>query len=410
MADIVIRPIDSTEFPAYFRTLVETFGADLRDSDREADARVFEPERSLAGFDGDRIVATAAIYSRQMTMPGGPRPVAAVTMVSVSPTHRRRGLLTEMMRRELTESHADHRESVAALWASEGGIYGRFGYGLATRRASVTARSAEVRLRPGVDLGSGRMRLATAEEARPHLVELYERARVAEVGWLDRTEAWWDYRLNDPEHWRDGATALRFALNEEEDGRVTGYAIYRIKQSWDGRRNDSEVVVIELAATTPQAYASVWSFLANLDLVPVLRRRIGPLDEPFQHQITNPRALVFDVFDGLWVRLADVGRALADRTYGAGVDVVLEVADEFCPWNAGRWRLRGGPDGAECAPTSDPADVALTSTDLGAAYLGGTTLATLAAAGRVGELRPGALSAASRAFSSDRQPWCPEVF
>ena len=410
MADVELRPIDSAEFPAFFRTIVETFGEDPRDADRDADRWVFEPERSLAGLDRDSVVATTAIFSRDMTIPGGPRPVAAVTMVSVAPTHRRRGILTEMMRRQLTELHEEQREPVAALWASEGGIYGRFGYGLAARRCLLTGRTSEFRLRPGADLGAGRVRLAGGEEARPRLVEVYEQLRGQQVGWLDRRDRWWDYRLYDPEHWRQGATALRYALNTEEDGRVTGYGVYRIKSSWDTGVNDTEVQVLEVAAISPQAYLAVWSFLTNLDLVPKVRKRIAPLDEPLQHALANPRAVKLEVLDGLWIRLADAGRALGDRVYSTELDVVLDVTDDFCPWNAGRWRLAAGSGGADCSRTHDPADLTLSGTDLGAAYLGGTTLASLAGAGRVTELRRGALEAASRAFAGDRQPWCPEVF
>ncbi len=410
MADVVFRPIDRTEFPAFHRALIEAFGEDPTDRGRDQDLRVFEPERSLAGFDGDQVVATASIYSRNMTLPGGPKPVAGVTVVSVAPTHRRRGLLTEMMRRQLTGLHEGQLEPVAALWAAEGPIYGRFGYGLAANRAVLTGSTDALRLTPGTDLGTGRIRLVTAEQARPHLAEVYEQIRPTQVGWLDRRDRWWDNRLYDPEADRDGATAFRFALSTEEDGRVTGYAIYRLRPSSDVRRKDAEVIVNEIAATNPKAYASLWSFLANLDLINAMRKRIAPLDEPLRHQLLDPRGLRIEVLDSLWVRLADVGRALADRTYSADLDTVFEVADEFCPWNAGRWRLRGGADGASCARTRDAADLALSSTDLGAAYLGGTRLATLAQAGRVVELRPGALAAASRAFAGDREPWCPEIF
>jgi predicted acetyltransferase len=410
MADVVLRPIDISEFPAFFRALMEAFGEDPRDIDREYDLPVFEAERSLAGFDGDQIVSTAGIYTRDMTLPGGPKPVAGVTVVSVAPTHTRRGLLTEMMRRQLTELYEEQREPVAALWASEGGIYGRFGYGLSASRAVLTGNTDALRLRPGTDLGTGRIKLVTAEQARPHLVDVYERQRPTHVGWLSRPGGWWDYRTRDPEHWRGGATSFRYALNTEEDGSVSGYAFYRLKDSWDARRRDSEVIITELAATTPQAYARLWSFLLGIDLIAAVRKRIAPLDEPLRLQLADPRALQLEILDSLWVRLADVGRALADRTYSRDVDVVLEVTDEFLPWNAGRWRLSGDPDGASCERTGDAADLSLSATDLGAAYLGGTKLAALAQAGRVQEVRPGALTAASQAFGSDREPWCPEVF
>jgi predicted acetyltransferase len=410
MADLEFRPIDSTEVPEFFLQLEETFGEDPRGDDRDRFAAVFEPKRSLAGFDRGRIVATAGIFSLTMTVPGGPRPVAGVTVVSVAPTHRRRGALTEMMRRQLTGLHDEHREPAAALWASEGAIYGRFGYGLGARRGRLTVRRRELRLRPGVGLGDGRIQMVRADEARRRLPEVYDRAWRQTVGWFDRTPAWWDARLfYDPEHRRGGATALRFVLHEEPDGQVTGYAMYRVK--WNGPEPDStEVQVIELAATTTTARAAVWWFLLNLDLTNFVTWRFAPLDEPLQHLILDPRAVELEVADSLWIRLADIGRALAERSYSNDIDVVLDVSDELCGWNAGRWRLRGGADGAECVPTSTQPDLALSATELGAAYLGGTSLASLAAAGRVAELTPGALAATTRAFSTDREPWCPEVF
>lgn len=405
-----LRPIDPDEFPAFYRSLMETFGVDVRDDDREADRLVFEPDRSLATYSDKQIVSTAAIFSRHITVPGGELPVAAVTMVSVSPTHRRQGVLREMMRRQLTELHDDGRESVAALWASEGTIYGRFGYGLSARRASLRGDTRALHLRPDADLGRGRIRMAGRGDALPHLSAVYNASRGDQIGWLDRPDRWWDFRLHDPEYARDGATALRFALYEQPDGDVGGYALYRIKQQWDEHGNQSQAQVLEVTAATPQAYAATWRFILNLDLIHTVTKRIAPVDEPLQHMVTDPRAVKLTAGDGLWVRLVDVDRALAARTYASDIDVVLEVSDSFCPWNAGRWRLSGGPGGATCTRTQQPADLELGSVDLGAAYLGGTTLAILAAAGRVHERRPGALHAASRAFAAVREPWCAEVF
>jgi len=410
MTDVELRPIDLTELPGFYRTLTETFGEDPRDDDRDRLATVFEPERSLAAFDGDQIVGTAGIYTRDMTLPGGPRPVAGVTVVSVAPTHRRRGLLTEMMRRQLTELHEQQREPVAALWASEGGIYGRFGYGVAARQVAQVGRKDEMRLRPGTPLGSGRVVLATPEAARPHEIAVYEQVRPATVGFLARDERWWDRAFDDRERIRDGATSRRHALHREQDGSVTGYATYRLKDEWTPTQNDSEVRVLDVVTTTPEAYATLFSFLASIDLHPKLVRWRAPLDDPLQHMLLDVRALRTDVYDSLWIRLADVSRALAERRYSVPVDVVLEVGDEFCPWNAGRWRLSGDGSGARCERSGDPADLVLAATDLGAAFLGGPTLASLGAAGRVTERTRGALAAASRAFAGDRQPWCPEVF
>lgn len=410
MTDLELRPIDRSELPAFYRTLAEVFGEEPEDADRELMAPVFEPERSLAAFDDGEIVSTAGIYTRDLTVPGGPTPAAGVTFVSVQPTHRRRGLLTSIMRRQLTELHEDQREPVAVLWASEGGIYRRFGYGVAARQLAWEGTKSRLRLRPEVSAGSGRVVLTSAEKARPPEEAVYEALRPAAVGFLARPGGWGDRLIADPAHARHGASARRHALHTEQDGSVTGYATYRVKQDGSSRRNDSELQVQDVFATTPSAYAALWAFLFGVDLVPKLVRTKAPLDDPLPHLVTDPRGLEGHLYDSLWIRLADVGRALAARTYTAAVDVVLDVRDEFCPWNARRWRLSGDATGAVCAPTEDAADLTLSSTELGAVYLGGPTLASMGAAGLVTESTPGALAAVSRAFAGDRQPWSPEVF
>ena len=408
---VTLRPIAAEEFPAFYRLVSDVFNSDVRDADREHEFAVFEPERSLAAFDDKDMVGTATIYTRTMTVPGGQLPVAAVSFVGVAPTHRRRGVLTSMMRRQLAELYEQQREPVAVLWASESVIYQRFGYGQAATGAQLTARTPALRLRPETDTGTGRVRLVGEEEARPHLAAVYEAVRPQSTGFLDRPGRWWDSRLYDPEHQRDGATSLRFALYEELAGQATGYAVYRTKAKWaDWDEPASELNIREIFGTTPQAYAGLWAFLAGLDLVRKVERFHGPIDEPLTYLVADARAVQLRKADNLWVRVTDVGRALTGRSYAAEVDVVLEVADPFCPWNAGRWRLSGGTDGATCERTTDAADLALTGTELGAAYLGGTSLHTLAAAGRVRELRGGALHAAATAFGSERPPWCPEVF
>ena len=271
-----------------------------------------------------------------MTLPGGPRPVAGVTLVSVAPTHRRRGLLTEMMRRQLTELHEQQREPAAALWASEGGIYGRFGYGVAARQ--VAPGRAQ-----GRRCGCGRApRSAPAgscspprSAARPHEIAVYEQVRPAAVGFLARDGRWWDRAFDDREHIRAARPRDGTRCTREQDGSVTGYATYRLKDNWSPTANESEVRVVDVLATTPEAYAALFSFLAGIDLHPKLVRARAPLDDPLQHLLFDVRALQTDVYDSLWVRLADVGRALAERTYSTPVDVVLEVARRVLPVERG---------------------------------------------------------------------------
>ncbi|MEJ7665300.1 MAG: GNAT family N-acetyltransferase [Hymenobacter sp.] len=406
----VLRPPTAEEFPAMWRCMGDVFAETPHDSDRDLDASVFEPERSLIAVDGEDIVATAGIFSRELTVPGAIVPMAGVTFVAVAPTHRRRGLLTQMITRQLNELHQNQGEAVAALWASESAIYQRFGYGNAAPRAALTGATRETAFRPEVDLGTGRVRRLDEDKVRPHARAVYDALRPHTVGWLDRTDIWWARRHYDPEHWRDGATEQRYLVHEDSDGQVTGWASYRIKGDFGQTGPNGMVQILDLGATTPSAHAVLWRFLLDHDLVRRFRRRMCSLDEPLQHLVQNPRAVETELSDGLWVRLVDVARALAARRYSTEIDVVFDVADVACPWNTGRWRLAAGPDGAQCSATTDPADLQLTSTELGAAYLGGPSLTPLARAGRVRELTPGALQRAATAFGWHTAPWCPEVF
>lgn len=408
---LVLRPVSSEEFDLLYALTRVAFHAGGPPEDRDAEFSVFEFDRSLAFFDGETAVSSAAAYTRDMTLPGGPAPVACVTWVSVAPTHTRRGLLTRMMRQQLTELHEQEREPVAVLWASESGIYGRYGYGLATLRARISARSRDVRLLRPVPAPERTIRLgeATDKDLRGDIAAVYERVRTGAVGHLDRRGKWWEHRLQDPEHHREGATPLRIAVHDGPDG-ADGYTVYAVRSAWTDQGPDGEVIVHEFEAENSAAQDAIWSYLLSIDLTTKVSWGVAPADVPFAHMVDQPGRLQLGLGHNLWVRLADVDRALALRRYAAPVDVVFEIADPFCPWNEGRWRLTGGPESATCERTEDPADLALSSTELGAAYLGGTQLAALAAAGRVTELRDGALEAASRAFAETRTPFCPEVF
>lgn len=400
------RAIEPDQLPAFWRSMSETFGSDPRDVDREAERKVFECDRSVAGFDGDQIVSTSGIFSRTITVPGGELPFAAVTMVTVAPTHRRRGVLTEMMRRMLDDAH-QRQEPVAGLWASETTIYGRFGYGLACRNAAFSAAKKPLVIRPGIG-EPGHVRRVAPEDVRADLVRIYEAAKTDQVGWLNRSEPWWDLEFTDPEESRDGSTANRFYVHTGDDG-ADGYVVYRIGQS-RGPDEGRQVQINDLFAANVEAYAALWRFVLDIDLIGRIGRGHMAVDDPVQQLVTDPRALELKIGDGLWVRLVDVPAALSGRTYASDIDVVLDVSDEFCPWNAGRYRLSGGPKGAECSRTADAADLAISATDLAAAYLGGIRLTEIAGAGRVAESRAGALLAASRAFTADREPWCPDGF
>ncbi|GGQ35027.1 UPF0256 protein [Streptosporangium pseudovulgare] len=393
-----LRTIRADELDTWARMITTTYGQDWYEGGLRNAASSIEPGRTIAAYDGAEIVGGASIYGRVMTIPGAAVPVAGITLVAVLPTHRRRGILTAMMRKQLTDLHESGGEPIAALNAAEATIYGRFGYGIASHVAEIQGEKKSMALRPGIDLGDGTIRLLRREEARPLLEKVYDTARLRAVGWVDRTEKFWQARLADGERARDGGTELRFAVHLENGGEVTGYALYRSKPRL--------VQVIEVAATTRQSYAALWRYLIDLDAHAGLTYD-GAIDEPLRHLLADPRAARTTVIDNLWVRLVDVDRALMARRYSVPLDLVLEVQDPFCPWNAGRHRLLADGDSVTCERTRARPDLRLTSAELGAAYLGGTTLTSLAAAGRVEELRPGAVATASLAFRGEREPFHP---
>ncbi len=371
-----------------------------------------ELDRSLGLFDGDRVAATAGIYSLEMTVPGGAVvPTAGITWITVSPTHRRRGVLTAIMRRQLDEVHEQGREPLAALWAAESSIYGRFGYATASWRGGWTGRTDHLRLRRDVDTGTGRIRLVDVDEFRASAVGIQEQLRRWVPGNLARDDRWWDRLLRDDKDDRNGYTARQHVLHEEADGSVTGFASYRVKSAWsDTSEPDGTIRVGEVRATTPAAYAALWRFLLSHDLVRTVNASMASSDDPLRHLLADPRALHARPVDALWVRLVEVGKALSLRRYPAPIDLVLEVRDEFCPWNTGRWRLAGHPAGADCGPTDRDPDIVLGIEELSSVYLGGVSLAGLQAAGRVQEVSPGAVTLASTAFGWPVAPWCPDEF
>ena len=367
--------------------------------------RVTDPERTVGVREDGELVATGAVLRRELTVPGATLPVAAVSGIGVVAGHTRRGHMGKIMRRLLDDAH-EAGEPVASLWASEGAIYGRFGFGLATRAARYDLQIDRVALRADAPLPQSRVQTLEPAAALERLKPVYDRVRTGVPGMLDRRGDWWEKRIHDPVHNRDGSGPLRAADQPGPDGEPAGYALFAAKADWDDHGPAGSVNVRELVAETPEARAGLWRFLLGLDLVRTLRWRLAPDQDPLVHLVTGNDAINRRVGDGLFVRLLDVDAALSARTYATDVDLVLGVDDPFCPWNSGRHRLRGG----RCEPTEDAADLALGAEALGAIYLGGTPLTALAAAARVRELRPGALAEAATAFRGSVEPWCPEIF
>ena len=406
-----LRPATAEEWGPWVQAMSTAFGDTATEPYLTTPPPVAELDRSLGLFEGDRVLATSGIYSRTLTVPGGVVPCAGITWVTVAPTVRRRGVLTGMMRRQLTEMHEQEREPVAALWAAEFPIYGRFGYAPATFSGGFVGRTERLRLRPDVDLGTGRVELVDRETYQPAAEALYDTVRRTVPGNMARDQRWWDRRLLDLPDQRNGATPLQFLLHTEDDGTVTGYAAWRMKEGWtDDEEPDGTLLVQEVRASSTQAYAALWKVLLSVDLVRTVRVRKPSVDDPLRHLVTDARAITVRPSDALWVRLVDVGRALSARRYPAPIDLVFEVRDPFCEWNTGRWHLWGHPAGAFCDRTDRDPDIVLGIEELSAAYLGGVSLASLQAAGRVTEISPGAVTLASTAFGWPVTPWCHDEF
>ncbi|MFC0865286.1 GNAT family N-acetyltransferase [Sphaerimonospora cavernae] len=407
---VTVRPIGEAEWPDFTALHLEAFNASSPPEAVERWRELFELDRSLAAFDGDLMVGGAAALSFTMTVPGGPVPVAGVTAVEVLPSHRRRGVLSALMARQLHDIHEQGREAVAALYASEAAIYGRFGYGRAADSLFFripTHRSAFVPDAP-VDPAL-RLRVARPADALDDLRRVFETVRPERPGLYERSEARWRYDvIADEEYDRGGAGPLRCMIAEDAAG-PRAYALFRVAGKFtDHDVPDGEVRLAELFATDPAAYALIWRSVLDRDLCSRVHAWSRPADDPIVHLLAEPRHLNAGWLDDLWIRLVDVDRALSSRAYAAPADLVIEVADELCPWNAGRRRLITAK--SSCERTGDPADLTLPVSALSAAYLGGRPLTPLAAAGLVREHREGALRELSTAMSWEPEPWGGLVF
>ncbi|MFC8100493.1 GNAT family N-acetyltransferase [Streptomyces sp. NPDC057363] len=405
-----LRVLARDEWDKWYATLIRAFsGVPESAEELELYNTLTEVDRSLGAWEGDECVGTAGAFGFRMTVPGGAQvPAAGVTMVSVAGTHRRRGVLTSMMRRQLDDVRS-WGEPLAVLTASEPAIYGRFGYGAATFQVNAEIDTDRVRLSVPDGTDDVRLRYAEPADVLDACEAVYARLVPGRPGMLARRPGWERVGLLDPESKREGASPLQCVV-ARRDGEVTGYARFRVRPGWGAEGPAGTVVLEDLAGLDPATDAALWRFLFGVDLTTTLAVRGRPVDEAWQHQVSDIRRCRPGLRDALYVRLVDVGAALAARTYQAPVDVVFEVEDAFCPWNAGRWRLSGDAKGASCERTTDAADLALSVRELGAAYLGGVSLASLGAAGRVREVRRGALAEASVGFGSDVAPWLPHGF
>jgi predicted acetyltransferase len=405
---LVMRPVTASEVPMFAVQVERTFGGS-RLSEAEIGNRqgVIEPARTLAVFDHEELIATLAVHGLTMSVPGGEVAVGGVNNVAVRADYRRRGLMTTMMTAALRDIR-ERGESVSALWPSEAPIYGRFGYGLASRHARLLIDG-----QPGIAgwASPGEIRLIPdASAADTALLDRIYRSSYADrPGSIVRSAERWRQRLAPREDAR-GDTDVVCLLHSDGDD-VDGYALYMARPDWSqGLLPKGTTVVLEVCARTARALAALWNHLLSVDMMARTVAPMIPVDDPGIWTLRDSRQWQTQLADNLWIRLLDVPAALQKRTYARDVDVVLEVQDDLLPDNAGRYRLSGDATGASCDPTTAPADLRVTAAQLGASYLGGTSLASFALTEGLEEERKGALHEAATALLAPLAPCCIDPF
>jgi predicted acetyltransferase len=397
-------------------------GPRATESYRKEVGLIIEPDRVFVVEDGDVLAGTAATFSMAVALPGGGTlPLAGVAEVGVSPAYRRRGILRTLME-AVHDQALDRGEPIAGLTASEGGIYRRFGYGVATRYQSLSidrlgATEVEPPAADGAgptvgDRGASRIRLLSYAEARPVLLAVWDRYWRRVPGEVARPASWWEMLELDPEEVRDGASARFVAVHDDATGDPDGYVTYRITRGWgSGRPLPHELGVESIVAVDDGVVAELLRFVLGVDLVGTVEWAAAPPDLPFRWRLANPRAArVTRERDHLWLRPFDIADCLATRRYAVAGACVMEVIDPVRPALGGRFRLEGGPDGAACRRSDADPDLVVGVADLGALLLGGVSWSTLHRAGLVDERTPGAATRADGMFRPDRAPYCSTDF
>lgn len=403
---VEIRAVSADEIQTFFDAMGVPFGFDSTPEAIEEFKAGANHDRLRAAFDGDQIVGTFGTHDLQLTVPGGTLATGGTTLVTVLPTHRRQGTLRELMAVHFREVH-ENNEPLAALWASESSIYGRFGYGPASEAAVMKLPKPFARLSQPVDI-RGSMRLLELDEAIEQFTPIYDRVASRRPGMFARTERWWRHRfLGDPEHRRHGCTHHRRVLHTR-DGESVGYVVYRTRTNHaDGTAQAS---VVELIGIDPQAERALWQFIFGIDLVDTIEYWNAPLDDPLRWWLEDPRRAERKIEDALWIRPVDAVAALEGRRYSIAGSFVFRMRDELCPWNDGVFYLNTNEDGiARCQPANAEPDIDLTPFALGATYLSGHTFSDLSRAGQMTGTES-ALRRADAMFAWDRQPWCQELF
>ena len=323
-------------------------------------------------------VATYAAFDKTMNTGRGLLPVRMISDITVSPTHRRRGLLRAMITEDLRDA-VEQGLPLAALTVTEGTIYGRFGFGPAVFTQTVRVDTGPTfALRPLDDDGS--VELLEPLEAWPSVEAVFARFHEQTRGSLERP-AFYETIMTGAFDYESGPdNKLRTAVHLDGAGRPDGYVAYRPGPREDRRRT---INVADLVALTPAAHRRLWRFLADLDLSDAVEWRYAAVDDPLPWALVDPfAARVTRQADALWVRVLDVARALEARPWGADGEIVVEIDDPL-GHAAGRFRVATVSGSAQVSVTDQTADVGLSAETLGSLYLGGVSVQTLGRGGRL---------------------------
>ena len=391
--DVEIRYARPDELSAIVELDGASFGAQYTPDDIDDILLDIELDTMLVALDGARVVGASCEVPFRMTLPGGETDALGLTWVSVEMTHRRRGILRALMDTQLRAA-AERGTPMSILTASEASIYGRYGFGVATRtRKTVIDRRAARLISPPAEHGVTRM---GTDEVRDLLPERYERWRRMTPGGLDRNDKRWKLQLLERAWSRQGRSELFHLVHAD------GYVSYRIARSGDALGHRNTCAIVDYVVCTPEAHAALWSILLGMDLVASIESNKIPLDDPLPHLLTDPRQVTTTALtDGLWARPIDITALLAARCYAVELDVVIGVRDPQLGDAA--YRLVGGPDGASCARVGAEPDVRCEVSALGAAVLGGVRVTELARAGSVRGDAP-VLTRLDRGFLADVSP------
>jgi len=412
-----VRTITAAEFPDWLRAKHTGFLRAQTGTEEEAERRLpyTDLARTQGAFDGGRCVATFRSFAQELTVVGGATvPADAVSNGTVSPTHRRRGLLSRMMAADLAAAK-ERGDVVATLIAAEYPIYGRYGFGPA---AWTTQWEIDVP-RAGLDphwsgpseRDGGRIDLVSGADVRKLGPALHDRLRARQHGMIDRDARWWAVNTGEIQPGPEAWTEPFFAVSSNAAGEVDGLIVYRADDHWgDAKQPLNRATVLGQIAATPAAERALWHFVCSIDWITTVRSGHRAPDDLLPLLLPDPRAArVVTHADWLWVRVLDVVRALEARTYAVPGTLTLDIHDTT-GLTTGRYRLEATASGATCTPTTSDADLALDVRELGTLYLGDESPTRLAALGRVEELTPGAVALAETMLRAGRRAWCPDVF